>query len=117
VTDHGPTNEQKAGPFLELEVGEALSEPKRGLHLSTAEWSFCLAEVSQPGLQRGPPALARTPQLALGSILKIATEPYSPEAEATITRPPRSYNFAPIASPGRAPRHIARSGPRSSPPA
>jgi hypothetical protein len=26
VTDHGPTNEQKAGPFLELEVGEALSE-------------------------------------------------------------------------------------------
>ena len=27
VTDHGPTNEQKAGPFLELEVGEALSEP------------------------------------------------------------------------------------------
>src|SRR5450755_508719 len=46
-----------------------LGEPKRGLHLSTAEWSFCLAEVSQPGLQCPPPALARSPQLALGSIL------------------------------------------------
>src|SRR3977135_22336 len=46
-----------------------LGEPKRGLHLSTAEWSFCLAEVSQLGLQREPPALAPTPQLALGSIL------------------------------------------------
>ena len=27
VTDHGLANEQKAGPFLETEVGEALSEP------------------------------------------------------------------------------------------
>jgi hypothetical protein len=29
VTDHSPANEQKAGPLLELEVGEALSEPSR----------------------------------------------------------------------------------------
>jgi hypothetical protein len=27
VTDHGLANEQKTGPFLESEVGEALSEP------------------------------------------------------------------------------------------
>lgn len=27
VTDHGLANEQKAGPFLESQVGEALSEP------------------------------------------------------------------------------------------
>jgi hypothetical protein len=29
VTDHSPANEQKAGPFLELEVGEALSKRSR----------------------------------------------------------------------------------------
>src|SRR5450631_1417583 len=50
-------------------LGKRSSEPKRGLHLSSAEWSFCLAQVSQLGLQRSPPALARTPQLALGPIL------------------------------------------------
>jgi|HubBroStandDraft_6_1064221.scaffolds.fasta_scaffold1131116_1 hypothetical protein len=44
-------------------------EPTRGLHLSTTERSFCLAEVNQLGLQLGPPAAGRTPQVALGSIL------------------------------------------------
>ena len=37
VTDHSPPNEQKAGPFLELEVGEALSERSRSRR-SPLQW-------------------------------------------------------------------------------
>src|SRR4029077_6251502 len=37
VTDHSPANEQKAGPLLELEVGEALSEPSRS-RKSPLQW-------------------------------------------------------------------------------
>ena len=37
VTDHSPANEQKAGPLLELQVGEALSEPSRS-RKSPLQW-------------------------------------------------------------------------------
>jgi hypothetical protein len=37
VTDHSPPNEQKADPFLELEVGEALSERSRSRR-SPLQW-------------------------------------------------------------------------------
>ena len=37
VTDHSPANEQKAGPLLELEVGEALGEPSRS-RKSPLQW-------------------------------------------------------------------------------
>ena len=37
VTDHSPAKEQKAGPLLELEVGEVLSEPSRS-RKSPLQW-------------------------------------------------------------------------------
>ena len=48
VTDHSPPNEQKAGPFLELEVGEALSERSRSRR-SPLQWlcHHCRRSASQ----------------------------------------------------------------------
>jgi len=47
-------------------------EPKGSLHLGTTECAFSVTKSSQPGLQLGPPALGRTPQLALGLLAAAA---------------------------------------------
>ena len=79
MTDHSPPNEQKAGPFLELEVGEALSERSRSRR-SPLQWLCHLAGARLRNLCAFhrfvlDVTVERTAKSAEGGALSVAVHP------------------------------------------
>ena len=110
VTDHSPANEQKAGPLLELEVGEALSEPSRS-RKSPLQWRCHHCRRSTSEFVRLSPLRPRrnrrkNGQIGRERILSVAVHPDgASQGELPVTSPihrnactgcAAAWNFSPV---------------------